>query len=399
LTYMDLPLAPLANADRCPMKKSFVVEVAFLALLGVLAVGCATGTLKEKTDDAAITPGGDTRVTPPGSDAGVTPGADASFLPQPDAALLPDAGAPPPPPGKDSGTPNPPPKQDAGTVTPPLTNKVAAIQYASGQAAQVNPACTGDAMPDVCALKGLVGQAVGKKASYVVLPEYGIDQDSYEPLPAIGDNPAMDSNWPADWVLTIFSTLAQQKNIYLVVNLITHSPSNATCTADSDCSGNGYCMKSGVCTYLYNTSVAMDNTGKVVGLHRKFNLFGGETSSLTAGSGVTQGVFQTPLGKMGMLIGADIYGSTSPNSQLAGLVDVVLVSSYWTTSNPVDTYYKNYLGKWPYYSVIANTTDAPGYGGGVFKGNPWAPVSTSDTPNPQVAAKPAFVVAPIPPSP
>ena len=381
------------------MKKSWTVGVAFLALVGLVAASCATGTSNEKDDGAVTPPPGDTSVTAPRSDAGVTPppSSDGTFLPQPDAAQQPDTSTPPPP-GKDSGTPNPPPKQDAGTVTPPpaLTKKVAAIQYASGQAAQVNPACTSDPTPDVCALKGLVGQAVGKKASYVVLPEYGIDQESYEPMPAIGDNPATDSNWPTDWVLTIFSKLAQQKNIYIVVNLITHSPSNATCTADSDCSGNGICMKSGVCTYLYNTNVAMDNTGKVVGLHRKFNLFGGETSSLTAGSGVTQGVFQTPLGKMGMLICADIYGSTSLNSQLASLVDVVLVSSYWTTSNPVDTYYKNYLGKWPYYSVIANTTDAPGYGGGVFKGNPWAPVSTSDTPNPQVAAKPSFVVAPIP---
>lgn len=379
-------------------EKSWLVGIAFLALAGGLASGCATGDSKEKADDAATAPGGDAALTPPESDGSVTPPvADGAFLPQPDAASPQlDAGAPPPPPpGKDSGTP---PKQDAGPVTPPVvtSKKVAAIQYASGQAAQVNPACSADAMPDVCALKGLVGQAVGKKASYVVLPEYAIDQESYEPTPAIGDNPATDSNWPADWVLTIFSKLAQQQNIYLVVNLITHAPGSATCTADSDCPGNGYCMKSGVCTYLYNTSVALDNAGKVVGLHRKFNLFGGETSSLTAGSGVTQGVFQTPLGKMGMLICADIYGSTSLNSQLASLVDVVLVSSYWTTSDPVNTYYKNYLGKWPYYSVIANTTDAPGYGGGVFKGSPWAPVATSDTPNPQVAAKPSFVVAPLP---
>jgi len=385
------------------MKNRWTGRVAFLALVGGLVSGCASGTSKEQANDAAVTPppGSDASVALPGGDATTTPppASDGALLPQPPP--LPDAGTPPPPPpGKDSGPPSPP-QLDAGTVTPPaLTgNKVAAIQYASGQAAQVKATCTADAIPDVCALKELISQAVAKKASYVVLPEYGIDQPLYEQTPAIGDVPATDSNYPSDWVLTAFSKLALQSNIYLVFNMITHTPSSASCTVDGDCSGNGYCMNSGSCTYLYNTNIALDNTGKVVGLHRKFNLFGGETSLLTAGSGVTQGVFQTPLGKMGMLICDDIYGSTSLNSQLASLVDVVLVSSYCTTSNPVGTYYKSYLGKWPYYSVIANTTDAPGYGGGVFRGNPWAPVSTSDTPNPQVAAKPSFVVAPIPPSP
>lgn len=384
-------------------KPTRLLALACVLLLAALVAGCASSEYNppEQADGGqrTIPPGQDVALPPPGQDAAPPPppGQDAAPPPPPQQ----DA-APPPPPQQDTGTPPPtpdkgtPPPPDAGTPPPkPLTNKVAAIQYASGQAAQVNPACTGDALPDVCALLGLAGQAHQKGASYIVLPEYGVDT-SVEQAPAKGDNPATDAAWPADWAITRIAKQAKQLGAYIVLNLITHTPTGATCSTDTDCAGKGACMTSGKCTNLHNTSIAFDPTGKVVGLHHKFNLFGGETTSLTAGTDVVQGVFTTPnLGKMGMLICADIYGSSTLNSKLAGMVDVVLVSSYWTTSDPINTYYKNYLGKFSYYSVIANTTDAPGYGGGVFKGLPWTPVASTH-PNPQVGTAPSIAIAPLP---
>jgi len=351
-----------------------------LSLLLVSVVGCSTSDDWQPTvlDGAVLPPSLDG--APPKQDNGLpkqdigVPKKDTGTPPKKDTGTPPklDTGTPPKldtgtPPKLDTGTP---PKLDSGPP-PVLTNKVAAIQYGSGQQAQVKASCTTDPMPDVCALKELVSQAKGKGASYVVLPEYGTGQPYYEPTPALGENPATNAAWPADMIIKIFSSQAKQLGIYLVLNLLTYEGTKPN--------------------YVYhNTNIAFEPTGKVVGLHRKFNLFGSETQTLTPGNSVS--VFSTPLGKMGMLICADIYGSTTLMNKLGNTLQarVVAVSSFWTTTNPVNTYYKTYLGKYPYYSVIANTTIPPGYGGGVFYGPGWQALDA------KIGSSPSIAVATIP---
>ena len=247
-----------------------------------------------------------------------------------------------------------------------MNNWVAAVQYASGEASKVKASCVNAKLPDVCALKELALQArnqASKRASYIVLPEYGTGQVDLYLTPTVGENP---STWPAqaDDILQIFSVHAKWLNAYIIVNLLTADKTTTSCTTDSNCATGSLCHQ-GTCYKKFNTNVALDNTGKVVGVHRKFNLFGGETKSMTPGTEAN--TFSTPLGKMGMLICADIYGSTALNNKLGSTADVVLISSYWTTSNPIQNWYVPFLKKYSYYSVIANTTDSPGYGGGVFK--------------------------------
>jgi predicted amidohydrolase len=234
----------------------------------------------------------------------------------------------------------------------------------------VKASCTSAKLPDVCALQELVAQAKAKKASYIVLPEYAVEQEYYEPTPMVGENPATSSAWPGDMIIKMFSLQAKKLGVYVVLNLLTWEGTQANPTK-------------------YNTSLAFDPTGKVVGVHRKFNLFGKESQTLTAGKNVS--VFQTPLGKIGLLICADIYGSSTLNQKLAYTLkaDVVAVSSYWTVSNPINTWYKNYLGKYPYYSIVANTTHSPGYGGGVFK-TPWQALDV------KIGTSPSIAVATIP---
>lgn len=103
----------------------------------------------------------------------------------------------------------------------------------------------------------------------------------------------------------------------------------------------------------------------VLAVHHKFNLFGDESKTLTAGKDVT--VFASPLGKVGLLICADIYGSSTLRTKQVTTLGarVVFVSSYWTVSGST-SWYKSYVSRNKVYTVVANTTHAPGYGGGIY---------------------------------
>jgi predicted amidohydrolase len=299
-----------------------------------------------------------------------SPAAEASIedapLPGPDRPLRgPDRGAAAdiplvspdgPLPSKDG----PPVKKDSGAVDftspvgtlPPLvTTTVAAIQYSSGQAGLVKAACTSAPVPDICAIKEMVLQARQAGAAFVVTPEYGIDAGWIEPTPSIGDNPGIDPKWPNKFVLKTFSYQAKQLGITLIINLLTFT---GTTSAPK----------------IYNTEIAFGPGGDVVATHFKFNLFGGEVKSLTAGTDVTTSVFSTALGKMGLLICADIYGSTTLRNKLVNTLGarVVAMSSEWTTSNPIPTYFVPFAKKWGVYLIVSNNSSPQiaGWGGAII---------------------------------
>jgi predicted amidohydrolase len=258
-------------------------------------------------------------------------------------------------------------KADDGAAA--STVQVAAVQYGAGQAGQVSSWCKSHAEPDLCAVITLAYQAWSKGADLVVTPEYALGQTYYEPAPYVGENPATSAYWPAEAYIAILAKIARQLQIYLVVDLLTYSKQ-----------GTGYAY--------HNTQVAFAPSGAVVGVHNKFNLFGSEKQSLTAGNDVT--VFSTPLGRVGLLICADIYGSYTLLDKLVSTKQarVVALSSYWTVSGAVN-WQKNFAKKHGVYMIAANTTTGPGYGGGVFDptGQPLAQ---------KVASVPSYVLATIP---
>jgi len=247
--------------------------------------------------------------------------------------------APPPPPDFTS---------PVGTLPPLVTTTVAAIQYAEGQAAAVKPACTSTPEPDVCALKELTLQARQAGAAFVLFPEDALfhpapgDKIWLEYTPAVGDNPGTSSKYSSETFAKTFSYQAAQLGIYLIIHMHTINPSDKK---------------------YYSTQVAFGPDGVVLAVHRKFNLFGNESTWLTPGNEVE--VFQTPLGKMGLLVCADIYGSSTLLNKLAKTLGarVVLISSYWTVSGPIQSYYLPYAKTWGVYAAVGNTTDSPGYGG------------------------------------
>ena len=359
-----------------------VLRSATVALTGVafflLVLGCGK-------DDGDFVPGHLDGGNPPGKDVGVNKDKGTKPPPKLDKGTKPppklDKGTKPPPkldkgtppPKLDKGTPPPkldkgvPPKLDKGGP-PPKAYKVAAVQYGSGYASMVSPACASNATPNVCALKAMVAQAKKAGAYFVVLPEYalGKDQKYYEPVPKVGSNPGVDPSWPSTTFIKQFSQTAKQQNVYLVFNVATYSATKV----------------------YHNTLVAFNPGGGVAAVHHKFNLFGNEKNSLTAGSNVT--TFKTPLGAMGLLICADIYGSSYLRGKLKNQLGarVVAIASYWTVANSVN-WYKKYTSQWNVYGIVANTTHSPGMGGGVYNpsGQPMAQ---------KIQAQPSIVYATIP---
>ncbi len=226
---------------------------------------------------------------------------------------------------------------------PTLT--VAAIQYGEGDFAKVSPSCS----DNYCALVKLVEEAAQKGAKLVVLPEYALGQKSAERLPALGARPESDALFAGSY-LAGFAKQARERSLHLVVDLIT--------TPDPKATGP-----------LHNSQVAFGPDGAVVGVHHKFNLFGNEKKELTAGTEVS--VFESPLGKTGMLVCADIYAELEIQSPLPQKLSgelkarVVAVSSDWLTASALSTFWF-YAKRYGVYAIVANTTAAPGQGGGVW---------------------------------
>ncbi len=144
-------------------------------------------------------------------------------------------------------------------------------------------------------------------AELVVTPEFGVTGYPYA-----------DFSTPADvapYVETIpgpstayFGDLAQRLKIYVVFDL-------------AEDGGDGA---------YYNAQVLMAPDGSIAGHYRKENLFGTERRYLSPGKDIS--VVNTPFGRVGMMICADVYGSVVDRYDLERL-DAVIVSAAWTIPN------------------------------------------------------------------
>jgi predicted amidohydrolase len=81
---------------------------------------------------------------------------------------------------------------------------------------------------------------------------------------------------------------------------------------------------------LHNSAVAVGPDGSVLAVHRKVNLFKQESNYFTPGVAAT--VYNTPAGRIGMMICADVYTSSLLNAY-KGAVEVLSLSTSWDTMN------------------------------------------------------------------
>jgi predicted amidohydrolase len=310
---------------------------------------------------------------------------------------------PPPPPPKDSGPPPPPPDSGPPPPPPPPGNiKAAAIQYGPDSYVHV-PGCTNTN----CGLIHFVKQAAANGATHIVSSEGVPDQGQYYVIdPPIGAKPIGHPNWTSTIVET-WAQLAVTHNVTLIFNVATQEGSGSTAK-------------------FYNTDLAIDNNGIVVGKHHKYHLFSGEKTVFTEGTNCVDS-FATPAGNAGLLICADIqcvFCLTSgvscssciakdktclPQYKAAGL-NITFFSSYWMATGSTNPVWKattawgifaKYSGT---YMVAANTIGGSStqyHGGGVYKPD-GTPIQLYDSKVPGIAygviPKPGTPPPPPPPT-
>ena len=268
--------------------------------------------------------------------------------------------------------------KDSATAT---TLKVAAIQYTSFDYILVS-----GCFDDVCGLSHYVREAAGKGAKLVVTPEYFQGKKGTDPAPARGDTPAKDKRWKEGSAIHDLAALADELNITLVFALTTLDGGKK-----------------------HNTALAVDGEGKVLARHHKFQLFGTEVSTYTAGASVEQSFFSTPAGLAGLMICADAqcivtgltvtadctsHSVTLTKAYFARKPRLVLFSSFWSVGPSNATWWslavqKKVAKDGKVWLVAANTTKGDGKGGGIWKPD-GTKLATSE------AVKPTVVYGDIP---
>lgn len=241
--------------------------------------------------------------------------------------------------------------------------RVAAVQYSSGDFALVQ-GCS----DDLCGVSHFLRQAADNGAHLAVLPELAIDQAEVELTPAPEDRPAADSRWQPGSILATLARLADEENLTVVVHLLTQD--NPGPSAD-----------------LYSTSVALDGSGTALAAHHKYELFG---ESLAVGTSLDTSFFDTPAGRAGLMICADVHClitdlgigvnicltpeaiAMTKEYFLEHQPEIVLFSSLWTipASQPIwgtiDAL-KKLAEAANVWVVAANNTRSAGYGGGIVR--------------------------------
>ena len=166
--------------------------------------------------------------------------------------------------------------------------------------------------------------AAGKGAKMVIHSEFSVV--GYPDIPEL---PSEDDNYRnradiAPYVETVpgpstqyFGQLAKELGVYIQVGLAERDPRT---------------------DQYFNSAVMLGPDGKVLGSHRKVNLFKQEGDFVTAGTQPT--IFRTVFGLTAPLICADVYGSNPMQALAQRGVNVLTLSTSWAQMNTGMNYFK-----------------------------------------------------------
>jgi predicted amidohydrolase len=202
-------------------------------------------------------------------------------------------------------------------MTSPGSFKVAAVQFEPSQFEKER---------NVERLLDLIRRAAGAGARLIVTPEMGAtgycwyDRQEIEPFVETVPGP----------VTTRFQKLAREFNAYIVIGM-----------PEVDADTNLY----------YNTAVLIGPEG-VVGRHRKSHPYISEPK--WAASGDTHAVFETPLGRIALLICMDIHFIETARLQALRGADVICHISNWLAERTPAPYWINRAFENSCYVIEAN---------------------------------------------
>lgn len=190
-------------------------------------------------------------------------------------------------------------------------------------------------------LKGYIETAAEKGAEIIVTPEMGVVG-----YPDIPDLPDEDDNFrsradiepyleevrgPQATSAIFFGGLARRLGVYIQYGIAEVDPSTKR---------------------IYNTAVAVNPQGEVIASHRKVSLFKLEQNYFSAGTRANS--YDTPAGKFGMLICADVYNHTLLANYRKQGVQALALSTSWAQMNTGMGYFKAAAQRVRAYLLAAN---------------------------------------------
>ncbi|RAQ52720.1 hydrolase [Aspergillus flavus] len=165
-----------------------------------------------------------------------------------------------------------------------------------------------------------IREAASQGAHLAVLPEYHLNAfPPTNPLYLPQTNPQITTKY-----LQSYQSLAKELNICIVPGTIVenHTPTNENTNTNTDTQPKD--------PILYNTAYFISNDGTILSSYRKKNIWHPERPYLTSSGSDPHEVFDTPIGKVGLLICWDLAFPEAFRELIAAGAEVVVVPTFWT---------------------------------------------------------------------
>lgn len=229
---------------------------------------------------------------------------------------------------------------DAYETSDPL---VAAIAYTGNTAPDGSFECEENAATDIeeelCEVEVLVRDAAEQGAVLIVVSEGAFETEDPEALPRRGRLPDPERS-P---ILAGMSNLAAELGVYLLVPMHTLGPDGG----------------------LYTSLIALGPRGRTAGVHHKVELYSVERDDYQAG--VDFGTFETPWGRVAMMLCSDLYGEPKLHRDMVerSKADIVALSSLWTSPGAL-SWQAALAHDWGVHVIAANGAGGDGVGSGIY---------------------------------
>ncbi|KAL4791584.1 carbon-nitrogen hydrolase [Aspergillus venezuelensis] len=161
-----------------------------------------------------------------------------------------------------------------------------------------------------------IRSAAAQGAELAVLPEYHLSGWAPEdPLFAV------QAEQTAKY-LSAYQALAKELNICLVPGTIVEKHPHPDLVAKEREGDKGAYV-------LYNTAYFISSNGAILGRYRKKNIWHPERAYLASSAAEPHEVFDTPVGKVGLLICWDVAFPEAFRELITGGAEIVVVPTYW----------------------------------------------------------------------
>ncbi|KAL4882277.1 carbon-nitrogen hydrolase [Aspergillus karnatakaensis] len=173
-----------------------------------------------------------------------------------------------------------------------------------------------------------IRDAASQGAELAVLPEYHLN--GWAPSdPLFATQAGQTTPY-----LEAYQSLAKELNICIVPGtLVEKHPHPRNTTYSSSLTQSG-----GETNYiLYNTAYFISNTGEILGRYRKKNIWHPERAYLTSSLHEPHEVFDTPIGKVGLLICWDVAFPEAFRELISKGAEIVIVPTYWGRNDATPT--------------------------------------------------------------